>query len=102
MDGGLDATVFICPTRPRSAPSFDPRDVDATGDYVYATGLRDDDSPLAPLVWDRRERHDDRVVVLFVDAHVVWISAETLREELESSSRHPDGPEASQGGRRFP
>jgi type II secretory pathway pseudopilin PulG len=89
VDEGLDAKAFVCPTRPGDAPSFDARDVDGTGDYLYERPPSDAAWPGTPVVWDRSASHDGGVIALSVGGYVDRSPIEDVQKDLEESRRYP-------------
>jgi prepilin-type processing-associated H-X9-DG protein len=74
---GTPAKLFICPSASHKGRAFNPRDVDATGDYCYGRATSDEVPPTVPLVWDRSANHAGGGNMCFVDGHAEWRSPES-------------------------
>lgn len=78
-----DETVLVCPTlrhlRPIDYPPPTPEQLVAGKryyDYVYRSGLFDDDRPLMVIVADRlADLHNDGANHLWIDGHAKWLKA---------------------------
>lgn len=87
-----DLSILTCDAVSKRTTRFDPRNVDATADYIYTPPANPKAAPDVPIIWENPKNHDAGGNVCFSDGHVVWIAREYMPETLEQSAAYYAAP----------